>query len=314
YNYGYGVVGFDSDTSPEFIVLINKFFVPLFFIEIYFFYFFNSNRVIYFVNLFLFLFLTLYKGYTGPIVHLGYLFIFRLYFNGKLNIKTIFIIIFVGLLSSPIIRIIKNLIIRSFISGGTLSSELDVLYKISDVDNFIELYYVYFQRVFERFELISATYFIIDKLDTIQKLYESNQFLPFYLYHWLPQTIEKILVLSPIYDITQDSAQRIIASLINSGYQWQIHIGFFGWSIISPIESLFYFIYATTLIFISLQLTKMIDLKNNSIEQLTWLLVLSFVTHGWYNDFILYIQGLFIFLILVNIINTINFPKLKYMP
>ncbi|WP_105902594.1 oligosaccharide repeat unit polymerase [Vibrio gangliei] len=299
--YGYGRIGFDSESSPFFVLYFNKFLVPILVVEIYLFYNFSSKNKIYYLNVAIFLALSIYKGFTGPILHIGFLFIYRLYFNGKLNIKTLLVIFFLAILMSPIIRILKNIIIRGLLSSGDLDffDSLNLLYTISNVNNFFDLYFIYFERVIERFESVSITYYIIENSKLINDLYNAHQFLPFYLYHWIPQTIEKIFSQYPIFDITQDYVQREIAYQISPHFQWQTHIGYFAWMFITPLLCVFYFFYTLILVFLSTQLTKVLSHNNSATEQLSWYFTISYIVHGWFNQYILYIQALMVFLMII---------------
>lgn len=308
--YGYGRVGFDSELSPSFVIYFNKFFVPILFAEIYLFFKFLSNSRLYYINLALFLILAVYKGYTGPILHIGFLLIYRLYIKNKLNVKIISIMLLLAVLFGPIIRIIKNIIIRDLVTGGEgdYSNGLDTLYTISNASSFLELYFVYLQRVIERFESISAVYYIIINSNMIQNLYESYAFLPFYLYHWVPQTIEKIFSQNSVYDVTQVYAQREIAHLISPYFDWQIHIGYFGWIFISPLLSVLYILYTFVLIFVCTQLTKLLSSERSAIEQLSWYFAMSYIVHGWFNEYLLYVQALIVFILILVVVNFLIKP------
>lgn len=304
YQYGYGRVGFNSEAVPSVVTLFNKLLVPILVAEIYLFYNFSSKKACYYINTFLFLALAVYKGYTGPILHIGFLWVFRWHYFGKLNIRMLVSLFVLAVLSAPLIRILKNAILRSMMSPeySSIFDALNILYVISGVDNFFDLYLAYFQRVFERFELISSTYYIIENTDAINNLYIEQKFLPFYLYHWIPQTIEKYILLSPTFDLTQDYAQRAVASLVDPNFSWQMHIGYSGWLIIKPYLAMIYVLYTSTLLFLAIHLSKILNDRKSGVEQLTWYLTISYVIHGWFNEYILFIQALVVYILLLLVI------------
>lgn len=304
--WGYGRIGADTDSLPRAVILFNKFLVPSYISAIYLFYRSNSNKKIYIYNIFLFCIYAIVQGFTGPLLLVGFLFIYKIYINGRINYKKLIAILIIAILTSPIIRIIKNIVIRATISGDyDFYSNLDVLYNINDVNSFFDLYYVYAAKVMERFESISSLYYIQDNIVRIRSLYENQQFLPFYLYHWIPQTIDKVVSSYSIYDITQDYAQRAIADLINSNYKWQIHITFWGWLFIIPYFSFLYVVYVIIVLFFACLFSKVISLTGD-ILNLTWYYSLLYVCHGWFNEYLLYIQGLIVFIFILIAINFIS--------
>ncbi|MFM5686601.1 oligosaccharide repeat unit polymerase [Aeromonas caviae] len=293
--YGYGRIGVSGENIPSFVVLFNKFMVPNYFLSIYFFYKYDSDSYIYKFNVILYCLNAIFQGFTFPLLMIGYLYIYRRQVANKLNAKILIWVIIAALLFSPIIRIMKNLIIRSAITGDyDFFDSLDVLYSISGVSYFYELYMLYAIKVMERFESISALYYIQKNINEIHSLYESNEFLPFYLYHWIPQTIDKILSVNSIYDITQDYVQRAIAFNINSYYQWQIHITFWGWVFIAPDISLLYAIYVFVLLCSAIFLSKLLSFDKN-MTNLSWYYSFLYICHGWFNEYMLFIQGLCVF-------------------
>ncbi|WP_429174628.1 oligosaccharide repeat unit polymerase [Aeromonas salmonicida] len=306
--YGYGRVGVSTESIPSFVILFNKFFVPNYFLSVYFFYKYDSKSVIYKINILLFCLNAIFQGFTFPLLMVGYLFVYRLQAENRLNIKALLVVVFAALLFSPFIRVMKNIMIRSAITGDyDFLNGLDALYTVSDVSHFYELYALYAAKVMERFESISALFYIKEHINDIRSLYESNKFLPFHLYHWIPQTIDKILNPNSVYDITQDYVQRAIAFYINPYFQWQIHITFWGWVLIDPDLSFLYMIYVFSLLSIAIFLSKKLSFAKN-ITNLVWYYSFLYICHGWFNEYILFIQGLFVFSIFIGLFNI---QKLK---
>ncbi|MEE3878777.1 oligosaccharide repeat unit polymerase [Vibrio sp. YYF0003] len=297
--YGYGRVGNENSLAPSFVSLFNKFLVPQYLLYCYIAIFYDSKRIIYFVNLLVFVLFNFYKGYTFIILVIGFLWVFRILSSGKsISWKMIFLLVFL-LLISPLVRLLKNVVLYSIGSDdASMAESMQIIISNRNGDSNFSLYIDFLLRTFERFESVSATYYIVDNKDILSTMYEDHNFLPFYLYHWIPQTLEKILSYNSIYDITQVYAQRYIAGFYNPYYVWQTHIGYFGWPIINPEGMIFYYLYSVALMFLLVFISQHFT-SNKGLLEMSWILTILYMGHGWFNDYIIFIQALVVMYVLL---------------
>lgn len=308
YRYGFERVGIDSQELPSALWVFFKFLSPTYFIGIYIAINYNSNRLFFLINVLFFIFLGLFKGYSGPILTVGFLFLFRLYTRDKLNKKHLSLIIVSALILGPVIRIVKNLTIVGLIKNDmSFSQSLEYMYSIYEVESFIELYIFYIFKFIGRFESVSTLYFILDNRDKLTELYSSGHFYPFYLYHWLPQTIEKLFFSSSLFDISNNNdLQTTLAYMINPLFKWRSQATLFSWFFIESYLIPIYAAYVVLLIFISSKLTILMSKNSKGLEQVTWYYIIVFVTHGWFDLFLIYIQALLVFYFVCLILKFLN--------
>ncbi len=93
-----------------------------------------------------------------------------------------------------------------------------------------------------------------------------------------------------------EQIQTTLANLIYSGTPWKVQIGLAGW-FFEPLYFLGVMLYS----FVWIIITNIFNafLKSRSLHLLSYYSILILLCHGWFNDYVIYIQALIVFSIFV---------------
>lgn len=265
---------------------------PKYLILIYIFYYSKCihNSLIFKLNVFIYFTFMLYSGYMGYLIYLCGLLLFE-YWN-KLNFKKIFIYSFLFILLSPILRIIKYYFL--IINSSDSAIELDDMFFMRSSTGFLDLYFNMLLTVFERFQHVSNVYFSLYSSEILKNKIDSGYTGMFYTDGWYLYFM--INSLTDSLANFHEPIQATLASFIYPNVSWKSQIGLSGW-FFEPVYYFFILLYALLLIIITSSFNYF--LKSKSIHLLSYYLLIILLVHGWFNDYLIYIQALFIFFIFI---------------
>lgn len=310
--YGFGVAGASVDSSLPFLMkFILILFQPNYLSLIYFFYYSNERGKWYFLNLLLFISFTVSKGWLGYLVYLGGLFLFVVFKEGKCGIdefnknqnkKLVFYIIII-ILISPALKITKNAVMIYFNEANhTNITQVYIDIKDSKSESLTGLYLNYLFQTIERFQHVSNLYFVHQSRDELGNELERGEIKMFYHEGW----VQDYMISQLLGSKNAEDIQTVIAQKIDNRYSWKSQIGLFGWLLIDGLYFPILLIYVLFLIGITIFLSKLCDLSG-SVVQLTWLISSVLIIHGWFYDYVLYIQALLVWCSCILAINF--FPR-----
>lgn len=295
-----GVLGVNKDVTddaPKIVFYFNTFFQPVLLVLIYLFYRCDSNRVIYFLIYLLYATLVVLNGQTAQLLLLFCLYLLRKSRQGKkYNFYSVLALTGVGVGLYPFVRMMKDTIVHSANSGGGI---VDSLGDLISRANF-ETYFDYLFITLERFQMISNTHFVIDNGEQLGTLFsKTGSSYSFYSLHWLVSSFIRF------FDIDSSnilSAQDFLAYQINGVSTWSSQIGIVGYFIFYHFYSIIIIFSMLIILFLSVRLSAILSQKNELVD-LTWCMSLLLICHGWFIPFINYFQSVFIFMLLIFILN-----------
>ncbi|HIF9186757.1 TPA: oligosaccharide repeat unit polymerase [Photobacterium damselae] len=260
---------------------------------IYLFYVFRENRsILYKINFFIILAIYLYSGRTGIFLMLFMLLLIFFGRNNK-NISYVKVIgcIFLGLSLYPFIRPLKEYVpayILYFRDKGEpfFSGYLDVWMK----NDFATFYLEKLNSSLERFQQISNVTYLIDNYHQMNNFLLSKTYY-IYSFNWF-DLVNGVInnYKKPVF------FNNLLAQSINGSDAWAAQSGVSGLIFISNESYVIYIFVSLVLIIISIYLSKKLDVK---IIQLTWLSMVLYIMHGWISAYILYVEALIVFSVIV---------------
>lgn len=297
YNMGYSGVEVDSDL-PTGVAWFYALFQPLYLTYIYAAYYAFSSKKIVLWNVFVMLLLSVSKGWLGPILYFSVIYLTRFSLEAykyRWRIGLSFVFLF---FLAPILRLLKDVFLiynqrasHDISFRDALTSRLDFL-GYADV---FTLYSVYMVDLLGRFDHVAITYFsFLTNLSV--NLNFSNPFQE----SWFGQRFFTIINL--------DGPQRHVASLIQSAYEYQVHLpiparlGFLPEQLFSLVT------YVVIFIPITIFLAKIIS-KSHVVSNLNWYALFALLYHGWFYSAFLWLQALLIFIVVLlcaHMVNRIN--------
>ena len=235
--------------------------------------------------------------FQGWMSYLAYIFIIEIYyqFGKNINFKQgflVFIIFVAGILLLPILRMAKLYYVGNLNMVG-FSEFLFFGFEGGFSNNYI----YFFDRVIQRLQHLSNYYYLLDNIDYYKMSLMNGEFCKYYCEG---SAIEVFRGFFLGYD--DFNFHRYFASSIdpraNIEYAWNITVGLFVWPFLlnSSIELFFFLFYISFLVFLIAFLTRLIN--SRAVTDLSWLVLVLLLCHGWFGDVVIYIQCLFVFIIL----------------
>ncbi len=275
---------------------------------IYYVYYRESNLFKY--NLFIFIVSNLLRGWSGVFLIVIFFEWCRSYRNNRINSLYLILLSVIGILLYPFLLNLKW-VIRSF-SGGNMDIlvMISIFKEVVGNKDYLELLTDGLMQLVGRLQQTSVLVEIIHQKDIYQSGFQNGSFLPFWA-DGLPQLIYRKLI-----NLTAQPNVGIITPsylLPNSIYElesYNISIGYISWAFIAPYFLPLYLFYTIALCIISVFLIKQMDFKQSSFDVI-WFSWLVYLSAGWLSQFIAFIYGIFIFLILVLISQAISKIRLK---
>ncbi|MEY0878572.1 MULTISPECIES: oligosaccharide repeat unit polymerase [Providencia] len=308
--YKIGVSGFKNEENYSFIgkllFYFQSLFQPVYLCLIYLYYNINRNKIsiIFKLNVFLFIILSIFTAQTALLM-VVFIFIMSIFIKKNINInkKKLFIYTIIGLLIYPFIRLFKYALVKNSHTNEDLSQLVAVFTENQDIwKSYIDFLFI----GLERFQIVSNIQYIISNQESLfyqyQKLNPSYDFLGGY---WFFDTILKYLNIS---SNATSSPQFLLALNINGADNWSSHISFLGYYFFYDIQAVFVYFPMLIIAMLAIFITKKIENKKEFIN-LTWLMFLLLICHGWFIQFVNYTQSLLVFLLIIFVLNIINISK-----
>lgn len=291
-NYNLGVAGSvtDSSLSPVLRSLLANF-NPMYFFIIYLFLGISDKSKIFRINILLILILPIIKAYIGFLLFVFVFFVIRkIRFNGgflKVGVFSIILLLSV-FFSLPILRIIKVLLMyKSEVAPVSLFYSLLGEHQ----NSFIILYLEYFNVVLERFQHVANVYWIYINQDYFNLYLDNNLAALPIMEGGVQSFIYKIFI--PDYPM---HIQQVIAESITGTNNWRSQVGMFGWFLINPIYGILVSMYVLVIHLILKAISDFSFLSKN-IYHVNYIITILIVVHGWFNDVIVYVLTLLLFVV-----------------
>jgi hypothetical protein len=261
-------------------------------------------------NIFLFVISNLIRGWTGVFFFIAFFEWCRAYRLNKINFIKLSVYGIIVVALYPFILNFKW-VIRS-LSGDT--SNLSGIFRLftDTLSNtgYAELFQQGITQLTGRLQQTSVLIEIIHNKTLLQTEFEKGNFLPFWS-DGLPQLIyRKLLGISAPPNIGIAITNYLLPDTSFELGSYNISIGYMGWFFISPLFIPLYLIYTVFLSFISVFLIKQLEPQKSSLDVL-WLAWLVYLLAGWLLQFIAFIYGILIFIILRLIVQYISRIRLK---
>lgn len=255
----------------------------------------KSNKIFYSLNALTFIASMLSRGWLGWVLIVAFIELCFIFSKGsllkKIGLKNAILFLFL-MLFFPIVFELK-VVFRALILqqdwGGALTALLDI--------DPLQAYTNFFDSLSSRLQQLSNVIYIYERSDQLSELISSGVVANYYWESLFQQTLAKLIGYVPGNDIHVFLYSHYISE--SSEAVTNLQTGFISWMIINPIQSLFYLVYITLLIAISIFLSKKIG--GQRVCALTWFFVFIYIMCGWLNAFIFYIQALFVVYICMNV-------------
>lgn len=295
YNFGFSGVEADSDI-PKTILYFFILLQPQFISYIYFCCYIRSSNKIYYLNMIIILLFSIYKGWLGTIVFLSLiLFMKNKEFIVK-NKKKFFSLGLLFIFIVPFLKAAKTILMNYHQLGFDSLSDAVVNFiehnEFKDLSDFITTYAM---ATVNRFEHVSIIYYVYEIISPNML----GNIRPAILEGWPNEIIGNALGFNYISYVQQE-----LARMIEPMYAWQVHIPITARVFIED-NLLIYFIYILLIIIISVLLTKIISNKHE-LQTLNWFVLFSFLFHGWNYSMILWLQALFIYILIMFILTGLS--------
>ncbi|MBW9393708.1 oligosaccharide repeat unit polymerase [Enterobacter roggenkampii] len=296
--FNVGVVGIDaeSNNAPKIFYYLSSLFQPGFIISIYLFYNVINAKFYYKLILLLFILTSLLSGATYQIILLFFLYLsFKKSVGQPIPIVKLLLWIIVGLLASPIIRVLKVVLILSYQQAChecSLSFSDNFFSYVGPDDDYLATYLYFLNRAVERFQMVANVAFFIDDSNGFLSYLSNNGFIDYYKQHWI------ITLLSSLFSglpSDNQSIQTLFAEYINGQNNWAAQIGLVSFIFVYDIPNIIIFsVCILLLIMLTVFLSKYF-ISSSFVNELSWVMVLILCLHGWIAPFILYLQALLVF-------------------
>ncbi|MGL5047693.1 MAG: oligosaccharide repeat unit polymerase [Shewanella sp.] len=303
--YKIGVIGLEQEVSPApaFYRQVAAIVQPIMFGLVYFYYRADFKNKWFLLNIFLYLPLILIGGQTGQILLLFFLWIYAGRLNNKKNAmkKAVFFTV-IGLVIYPFIRLLKESIIASAITGDDFF--VSYTNMIAKTDFYI-LYIKYFFITLERFQHVANIQYLLEQKNDIANTYQiaGGTLSDFFQNYWLIVFICKTFGIGVAQEFV--SPQTYLALMINGKDTWASQVGIFGYFIFYGFFGFFVFLCSVALTFISGYLSNVI-VNDKRITLLSWLMTLMIICHGWIFAYVYFIQTLIVFIFVLLVVNQIR--------
>lgn len=295
----FGLEDNDAINAPPIIRMTSALIQPVYFGLLYIFYRNKPSSNFYKLNYILYIIFIFSAGQTGQLLLLFMLFMYNSYVKkNTINFKKVTMIIAICILIYPIFRLLKDIVLLSYIKNTALLDNLDDIIS----SNFLETYLTYLFISLERFQIVANTQYIISNYNDLHSIYSltQNDLSKFFSNYWWASFIIKSFGIG--YNLLDYySPQSYLAYSINGKDYWASHIGQIGYFIFYGYGGIVIFLYSVILSSITFLISKVISLTK-SIQLLTWLLTLQLICHGWIFAYVSYLQSLLFFLAIVLIV------------
>lgn len=315
-NLNVGISGLkldEPDGSSKFYFFLISIFQPVNFALIYLFYRvipFRINKLV-LLNVFLYVLYVIVSAQTVNILTLFALFIIYLQLKKvKVTGRKLFLLTSLGLLIYPVIRFLKYAIV----SSGRQNIALASTFQNNLGDGAIAMYFDFFFKSIERFQMVANIQFILDKWDSLSYAYNNavNGGYSFLSSYWFIDAVLRRVFGENLF-ATGLSPQDFMATAINGQDTWSSHISFLGYIPFFGFYSVLVYTLMIIFVFIGVILSRKL-MANRFFLTLTWLMSLFLVCHGWFIPFINYIQSLLVFISVIMILQVFNVGQKQIQP
>ncbi|MCG9639517.1 oligosaccharide repeat unit polymerase [Vibrio sp. Isolate34] len=296
YSTGIAGVSVDDSGGNKFNFYFLSIFQPVYLIAIYLFYRIGNRNYFFNVILVLYLITNIISGQSAQLMWMGFLYLlYRYNIKKRSGYTQIIFLSLVILLVSPFIRMAKFIFMQHAISGSNSLLTTANNYILS-YGNYLEAYFIFFNRTVERFQQVANVQYIFENWFQLTELLIANDYIPTFVNHWLIKFLIKVFH----GDLSgNETIQSILAYHINGLTDWSTQIGFVGYIPLLGLSFIGVFAIIIALVFASVILSKVIDVNKTYIVELTWLLMVMFLFHGWFVPFLNYFQALVFFITLI---------------
>jgi hypothetical protein len=161
-------------------------------------------------------------------------------------------------------------------------------------------------HILGRIQLVTMTTETIRISDELRIAFYNGSFRPFWL-----EGLHGIIYDNLVYGFKRDDLGVYLTStnlfpVNDAGRKWNVNVGYLSWYFISPLLSVFYFLYTVLLLLISVFLVKKIAYHEES-KNMLWFAWLIYIMPPWWSAFTLFCYSLLLFYILIYVLNKI--PK-----
>lgn len=275
--------------SSFLLSIFNFVFVPSFILLIYLFYRAEDRGFIYYLILTLYLMSSFLKGETYILIlMLPLIYIIR---KGIKPVK-LYTMVIMAIIVYPFIRMLKGYLIFKAVSMNKSEDIMLWVNANNNSDNFFGFYMFYFQQGVERFQHVANVAYLYDHLKDFIMYLSNND------YSIIASTIT-VHLKNMLFSYSTGTNMNVIFNYFHSGFTLgSEHIGLAGYILIYGWYSIILFVFLMIIIFFSLVLSKWID-KTEKVTILTFYLIFILVCHSWFNAFILYINALIVFSVIM---------------
>lgn len=266
---------------------------PDYLLLIYLFYRVSSVSIIYFLVLGLVVFSFMLNGRTAIFIILLPLFnIYHIVNNNRFSIFKNLVLIIPALFIYPFIRVTKYIIPNYLLSGGNdFSGFMSYYYDSFIANNFIDNYVNTLNSSLERFQHVGNISFLMDHPNI--SIYVSS-----FDYKFIQSGLIGYIYTLFSGERNVHAINSIFTSYFANTFDWSTHTGIIG---IYFIDHLL-FIQSIFVILVSLFLAVIISkvfAVSNALYEINWLSMILYLFHGWYGTFLVHVQSLLFFLIII---------------
>lgn len=315
-NYNVGISGLkldNPDGSYKFYYFLISIFQPVNFALIYLFYKVVPMRINkkFFINLLLYIIYLIISAQTINLLSLFALFIISIQVKGaRVSGKKLFLLTSIGLLFYPVIRFFKYAIVNSGRQNVALASSV----QDNMSDGFFSIYIDFFFKSIERFQMVANIEFIIERWESLSSSYSNftNGDYSFLSSYWFIDALLRRVFGENTFS-SGISPQDFMAISINGQDTWSSHISFLGYIPFYGFYSILVYILMLAFVLISVVFSKKL-MANRYFLTLTWLMSLFLVCHGWFIPFLNYVQSLFVFILVVTVLQLFRVRRIRLTP
>lgn len=298
YNVGMAGVEITGDipSAPLYIFIILQ---PTFLVYIYLAFTGDKIRKLLIVNAAIVLVVSLMRGWLTSLMYLSFI---AIMLKKDFIVREKFKFIILGVLSlilSPIFRFIKSVssTVNKSESNISYTNAIEAVIEYKNVTSISDFFNIYLFGLIERFEHAGVLYYVIvdDKVRYLLSNYSST---PFFAEGWIQNRIYNSFFLNDDIDL-----QFLIADFIYPYVRWRINTTLPVWLYIDSSHILLLISYVFFLMTVCIVLSKLIS---DRVVNFSWLATLIMLHHGWFYSFSLYLQALFVFVILVFVLRIVS--------
>ncbi|EML1552704.1 TPA: oligosaccharide repeat unit polymerase [Enterobacter hormaechei] len=315
-NLNVGISGLkldEPDGSSKFYFFLISIFQPVNFALIYLFYRTVPLRVnkVFLLNIFLYVVYVIVSAQTINILTMFALFIIYLNLKQvKVSGRKLFTLTALGLAIYPVIRFLKYAIV----SSGRQNVELASTFQNNISDGVVEMYFDFFFKSIERFQMVANIQFIMERWEALSYAYNNavNGEYSFLSSYWFIDAVLRRVFGENVF-ATGVAPQDFMATAINGQDTWSSHISFLGYIPFFGFYSIVVYTLMIIFIFLSILLSRKL-MSSRYFLTLAWLMCLFLVCHGWFIPFINYIQSLLVFIFVIMTLQVFNVGRKQIQP